>query len=388
MLFAPLYVSNECVGNCLYCGFRRDNALEQRRTLSPAEISEEVTWLIRHGYKRLLLVYGGHPKNSVEAMIEGVRAVYDTREGNGEIRRVNINAEPLSCEDFRRLQPAGIGTYQVFQETYHRETYRRMHPSGPKAHYGWRVTVWDRCLPAGIDDLGLGVLFGLYDWRWDLLALLDHARYLDRTYGVGPHTISMPRLEPAYNTPLAANPPAKVSDEDFKQLVAIIRLAVPYTGMILSTREEPQMRQECLRLGISQISAGSSVAPGGYTESHPNDENAAQFQVGDRRSLEQIMNDLCGAGYLPSFCTACYRSSRTGANFMALAKPGEIHNFCLPNALLTFQEYLLDYASAETRANGEVAIRRHLESVEQPGLRRQVEERLARMANGERDLYF
>jgi 2-iminoacetate synthase len=389
VLFAPLYISNECVGNCLYCAFRRDNTLLERRTLTPDEIQEEVRWLVSHGYKRLLLVYGEDPrKNGVDAIVEGVRAVYGTRVGEGEIRRVNVNAAPLSHEDFCKLKPAGIGTYQVFQETYHRPTYEWVHPAGPKASYDWRLTVWDRCFPSGIDDMGLGVLFGLHDWRWEVLALLDHAKYLDRTYGVGPHTISVPRIEPAFNAPLAECPPAPVSDDDFRKLIAIIRLAVPYTGMILTTRETPQMRRECLRLGISQISAGSRTSPGGYTQSHPDQEDARQFELGDHRGLDEIMRDLCDLGYLPSFCTACYRSGRTGRDFMALAKPGHIHRFCLPNALLTFQEYLLDYASPPTRQAGRRVIARGLEDIEQEHMRRQTRERLRRLEAGERDLYF
>jgi 2-iminoacetate synthase len=387
VLFAPLYVSNECVGNCLYCGYRRDNTELERRTLSEEEIGAEVRWLIDHGYKRLLLVFGEHHCNDVHAMVRATESVYRTRRGNGEIRRVNINAAPLSYEDFCVLKPAGIGTFQVFQETYHRETYRQAHPSGPKADYDWRLTVWDRCFPSGIDDMGLGVLFGLYDWRWDLLALLDHAAYLDRTYGVGPHTLSVPRLEPALNAPWANHPPAPVSDDEFKRIVALIRLAVPYTGMILSTRETPDMRRECMRLGISQISAGSRTSPGGYTDHHA-DEDERQFTIGDHRTLDEVMHDLCVMGYLPSFCTACYRSGRTGQNFMALAKPGTIHLMCLPNALLTFKEYLLDYASPTTREAGEKIIQRHLQDVRRESLRREVEERMARLAKGERDLYF
>lgn len=387
VLFAPLYVSNECVGNCLYCAFRTDNKALERKSLNSDELAADVRWLIEHGYKRLLLVYGEHPGNDVHTMVRDVKTVYATHSGNGEIRRVNINAAPLSYDDFCILKPAGIGTYQVFQETYHRETYRYVHPTGPKSVYDWRLTVWDRCYPAGIDDMGLGVLFGLYDWKWELLALLDHAAYLDRTYGVGPHTISVPRLEPAFNVPFASAPPCQVSDDDFKRIVAITRLAVPYTGMILSTRESPQMRQECLRLGISQISAGSRVSPGGYCDSHE-DEDEAQFQVGDHRSLDKIMRDLCEKGYLPSFCTACYRAGRTGQDFMALAKPGEIHHYCLPNGLLTFKEYLLDYGSEETRKAGERIIAQHLAKVEPEGLRKQTQERLQRLEKGERDLFY
>ena len=389
VLFAPLYISNECVGNCVYCAFRRDNTLLERRTLDPDEIAEEVRWLVSQGYKRLLLVFGEHPvKNNVDAMIEAVRAVYDTRVDAGEIRRVNINAAPLSHEDFCRLKPAGIGTYQVFQETYHRPTYEWAHPVGPKANYDWRLTVWDRCFPSGIDDMGLGVLFGLYDWRWEVLALLDHARHLDRTYGVGPHTISVPRIEPAFNAPAAEHPPAPVSDDDFRKLIAIIRLAVPYTGMILTTRETPEMRRECLHLGISQISAGSRTSPGGYTESHPDEEDARQFELGDHRDLDEVMRDLCDLDYLPSFCTACYRSGRTGREFMALAKPGQIHRFCLPNAILTFREYLLDYASAPTREAGQRVIAEHLVQVQQEQLRQETRERLQRLEAGERDLFY
>ncbi|MBM3475226.1 MAG: [FeFe] hydrogenase H-cluster radical SAM maturase HydG [Armatimonadetes bacterium] len=387
VLFAPLYVSNECVGNCLYCGYRRDNRELERRTLSPDEIGAEVRWLIDHGYKRLLLVFGEYHCNDVHAMVRAVEAVYETRRGPGAIRRVNINAAPLSYEDFCVLKPAGIGTFQVFQETYHRATYQQAHPSGPKANYDWRLTVWDRCFPAGTDDMGLGVLFGLHDWRWELLALLDHAAYLDRTYGVGPHTISVPRLEPALNAPWANDPPAPVSDDEFKRIVALIRLAVPYTGMILSTRETADMRRECMRLGISQISAGSRTSPGGYTDHHP-DEDERQFTIGDGRSLDEVMHDLCLMGYLPSFCTACYRAGRTGEDFMALAKPGKIHQMCLPNALLTFKEYLLDYASPATREAGERIIRGHLQDIRRASLKEQTEARLQRLEAGERDLYF
>jgi len=387
VLFAPLYVSNECVGNCLYCGYRCENRDLERRTLSEEEIGAEVRWLVDHGYKRLLLVFGEHQCNNVHAMVRAVETVYGTRHGNGEIRRVNVNAAPLSYEDFCVLKPAGIGTYQVFQETYHRETYAQAHPSGPKADYDWRLTVWDRCFPAGIDDMGLGVLFGLHDWRWELLALLDHANYLDRTYGVGPHTISVPRLEPALNAPWANDPPAPVSDDDFRKLIALIRLAVPYTGMILTTREVPAMRRECMRLGISQISAGSRTSPGGYTDDHP-DEDERQFTVGDHRTLDEVMHDLCTMGYLPSFCTACYRSGRTGEAFMALAKPGTIHQMCLPNAVLTFKEYLLDYASGQTREAGERIIAKHLNDIKRASLRAETEKRLQRLEAGERDLYF
>lgn len=387
VLFAPLYISNECVGNCLYCSFRRDNRDLERRTLDPEEVKRETRWLIEHGYKRLLLVFGDHPKNNVEHMIEGIEACYSVHAGEHDdsIRRVNVNAAPLTSEEFVQLKPAGLGTFQVFQETYHRETYERMHPIGPKANYDWRLGVWDRCLPSGIDDIGLGVLYGLYDWRWDTLAMLQHAEYLMQTYHVGPHTISTPRLEPALGSDFSTHSPWLVSDDDFKKIVAIVRMAVPYTGMILSTRERPEFRRELMELGFSQVSAGSRTSPGGYTEYNPDD--APQFEVGDHRCLDEVMRNLCEQGYLPSFCTACYRSGRTGEHFMELAKPGEIQTFCLPNALISFKEYLLDYASPETRVEGERIIAQHLPQISSDAIRRSTEDKLRRTEEGERDLF-
>lgn len=387
VLFAPLYVSNECVGNCLYCAFRRDNTELARRTLAPVEITRETEAILRGGHKRVLLVSGEHPKHNVEHLVSAVEACYAASVGEDRVRRINVNAAPLSEADFRALQPAGIGTFQVFQETYHRETYARMHPSGPKADYDWRLGVWDRCLPSGIDDVGLGVLYGLYDWRWDTLALLAHSEYLMARYGVGPHTLSVPRLEPACGSEFSTASPWRVSDLEFKRLVAILRLAVPYTGMILSTRESPEFRREVIKLGFSQISAGSRVSPGGYTEHNPDARDTRQFELGDHRGLDEVMGDLCAHDFLPSFCTACYRSGRTGHEFMELARPGEIQTFCLPNALISFREYLLDYASPETREEGERVIAEHLAQIHPPALRGQTEEMLRRTAAGERDLY-
>jgi len=390
VLFAPLYISNECVGNCLYCSFRQDNHELERRTLEPTEIRRETRWLVEHGYKRLLLVFGDHPHNSVEHIVEACEACYSVRVGEHEdrIRRVNVNAAPLTREEFEILQPAGLGTFQVFQETYHRETYERMHPTGPKSNYDWRLSVWDRCLPSGIDDMGLGVLYGLYDWRWDTLALLHHADHLMNEYRVGPHTISVPRLEPAFGSDFSTSSPWFVGDDDFKKIVAIIRMSVPYTGMILTTRERPEFRRELMELGFSQVSAGSKTSPGGYTEHNPDEEDTRQFEVGDHRDLDEVMLNLCQQGYLPSFCTACYRSGRTGEHFMELAKPGEIHTFCLPNALLSFKEYLLDFASPETLAEGQRIIAEHLPEIESDAVRRQTEEKLKRTEAGERDLYI
>ncbi len=390
VLFAPLYVSNECVGNCLYCSFRRDHTKLDRRTLNTAEIERETRWLIEHGYRRLLLVFGEHPHTRVENLVESVEAVYSVSVGEHQdrIRRVNVNAAPLSREDFEILKPAGLGTFQVFQETYHRETYERMHPDGPKADYDWRISVWDRCLPAGIDDMGLGVLYGLYDWRWDTLALLKHAEYLMDRYHVGPHTISVPRLEPAAGSEFSTNSPWMVGDDAFKKLVAIIRMAVPYTGMILTTRERSEFRSELMEIGFSQISAGSKTSPGAYTEEEDYVDDTGQFELGDHRSLDEVMLSLCEQDYLPSFCTACYRSGRTGEHFMELAKPGEIQTFCLPNALLSFKEYLLDHASPETVAEGERVITEHLAQIESDAIRRKTEEKLRRTAEGERDLFI
>ncbi|MFW5867809.1 MAG: [FeFe] hydrogenase H-cluster radical SAM maturase HydG [Armatimonadota bacterium] len=390
VLFAPLYISNECVGNCLYCSFRQDNTELDRRTLDTTEIKRETRWLIEQGYKRLLLVFGDHPHNDVDHMIAACEAVYSVSAGERDdrIRRVNVNAAPLSREEFERLQPSGLGTFQVFQETYHRETYRRMHPTGPKSRYDWRLSVWDRCLPSGIDDMGLGVLFGLYDWRWDTLALLQHAEYLMRTYRVGPHTISVPRLEPAFGSEFSTTSPWLVGDDDFKKLVAIIRISAPYTGMILTTRERPEFRRELMEIGFSQVSAGSKTSPGGYTEHNPDQDDTRQFEVGDHRGLDEVMRNLCEQGYLPSFCTACYRSGRTGEHFMELAKPGDIQTFCLPNALISFKEYLLDYASPETIAEGQRIIAQHLPQIESDAIRTQTEEKLRRTEQGERDLYI
>lgn len=390
VLFAPLYISNECVGNCLYCSFRQDNTQLDRRTLDTTEIKRETRWLVEHGYKRLLLVFGDHPHNDVEHMVAACEAVYSVSVGEHEdrIRRLNVNAAPLSREEFEILQPAGLGTFQVFQETYHRESYKRMHPTGPKSNYDWRLSVWDRCLPSGIDDMGLGVLYGLYDWRWDTLALLKHAEYLMERYRVGPHTISVPRLEPALGSEFSTKSPWLVGDDDFKKLVAIIRMTVPYTGMILTTRERPEFRRELMEIGFSQVSAGSKTSPGGYTEHNPDADDTRQFELGDHRGLDEVMLNLCEQGYLPSFCTACYRSGRTGEHFMELAKPGEIQTFCLPNALLSFKEYLLDYASPETIAEGERIIARHLPQIESEVIRKQTAEKLQRAEQGERDLYI
>jgi 2-iminoacetate synthase len=387
VFFAPLYVTNECINNCLYCAFRVANRELKRKTLSLEEIKNEVKILEAQGHKRILLVAGEHPKCGIDYLEAAIREVYKTiNERSGEIRRVNVNAAPMSVNDFKRLKAAGIGTYQLFQETYHYETYKEMHQSGPKADYFYRLSAMDRAQEAGIDDVGIGVLFGLYDYKFEVLALLYHALHLEEKFGVGPHTISVPRIEPALGAPIASAPPYPVSDFDFKKLVAIIRMAVPYTGMILSTREPPQLRHELFKLGISQISAGSSTAPGGYTE-RSNSKVAEQFSIGDHRPLHEIVKAIIKDGYYPSFCTACYRVGRTGKDFMALAKPGLIKKFCTPNSLLTFEEYMLDYGDDETKRLGEKLIKKQLKEIKDKKIKQLVKKKLEELKKGKRDLF-
>ncbi|KYH32284.1 [FeFe] hydrogenase H-cluster radical SAM maturase HydG [Neomoorella mulderi] len=388
VLFAPLYFSDYCVNNCRYCGYRRENKFERRR-LEPAELEREVRILESLGHKRLALEAGEDPVHCpLDYVLDVINRVYHITEANGNIRRVNVNIAATTVDAYRRLKEAGIGTYILFQETYHRPTYAYMHPSGPKADYDWHTTAMDRAMEGGIDDVGLGVLFGLYDYKFEVMGLLYHARHLEQTFGVGPHTISVPRLRPAYGINLE-NFPYLVNDDDFKKLVAIIRLAVPYTGMIVSTRETPELRAELLALGISQLSAGSCTGVGGYGRYYTeNSDDVPQFEIGDHRHPDEVIRDLCQRGYLPSYCTACYRRGRTGDRFMALAKTGEIQHVCQPNAILTFKEYLLDYAGPATREAGEAAIREHLAQIPSPAIRAETERRLERIAGGERDLYF
>jgi len=384
VLFAPLYVSNLCVNECRYCAFRQKNARVRRRKLTLAEIERETRALVVQGHKRVLLVAGESGARDDRAYIrDAIRTVYSVSDGKGEIRRINVNVAPMDVDAFRELKACGIGTYQVFQETYHRPTYLRVHVKGPKRDYDWRITAMDRAMEAGIDDVGIGVLFGLYDWRYEVLAMLRHIRHLEDKFGVGPHTISVPRLEPAMGSRLAGRPPHAVSDVDFLKLVAIYRLAVPYTGIIMSTREVPELRRATFELGVSQISAGSRTDPGGYSEEST---EAKQFSLGDHRLLDEVIRDVAGLGYIPSFCTACYRLGRTGQDFMDLAKPGAIKAHCAPNGLSTFKEYLDDYASPATLATGEKAIAQILEEMA-PGIRRRSEAMLDRVAGGERDVF-
>lgn len=387
VFFAPLYVSNVCANNCLYCGFRKDNKELVRRVLTPAEIQREIEILLAEGHKRVLVVAGEHPTLSgIEYIETAVKAVYDTQVGNASIRRVNVNCAPLSVEDFKRLKATGIGTYQCFQETYHLETYQKMHPSGPKKDYLYRLHAPSRAMEAGIDDVGIGALFGLTDYKFEVMSVLTHSQYLDKTYGIGPHTLSVPRLEPALNAPAANTPPYAIQDDDMRRIVSCLRLAVPYTGIILSTRERAEFRNELIGLGVSQVSAGSRTSPGGYYDAKAHAPEAEQFCIGDDRSLSEVMCQLCHDNYIPSFCTACYRTGRTGERFMGLAKHGDIHKMCGPNALLSLKEYLIDYAEGDTRVEGERVLAECLQDLPED-LRKTTEKMLARVEAGERDVY-
>jgi 2-iminoacetate synthase len=391
VLFAPLYIGNLCVNDCAYCGFRRSNEDAVRRTLEGREVRAQVAALERKGHKRLILVFGEHPHYAPEFIAETVRQVYAVREGHGEIRRVNINAAPLDHQGYEIVKASGIGTYQVFQETYHHETYAGVHPRGTlKSDYLWRLDALDRAYESGCDDVGIGALFGLYDWRFEVLGLVSHARHLAEKFGCGPHTISFPRLRPASNVELDGA--YHVGNLDFKRLVAILRLSVPYTGLILTARETAELRRDLMAFGVSQIDAGSRVELGGYTEAGDAQQQVIereQFQLGDIRSLDEVIRELLTFGYIPSFCTSCYRLGRTGEQFMEFAIPGFIEQFCTPNALITLQEYLVDYASPETRTLGESLISRELDWVEDGGGKRALLDRLRRITDGgERDFYI
>ncbi|TBW36088.1 [FeFe] hydrogenase H-cluster radical SAM maturase HydG [Siculibacillus lacustris] len=385
VLFAPLYFSNICTNECVYCAFRRSNRDLVRKILTLEEIAAEAAALIDQGHKRVLLIGGeAFPKDGFRYILDAISTIYGVKRERGEIRRINVNLAPLSTDEFRLLKGAGIGTYQLFQETYDRELYGRVHVDGRKADFDWRATAIDRAMNAGIDDVGLGVLFGLGDWRFEMLALMQHISHLEDVFGVGCHTISVPRMEPAVGSEMASHPPHPVSDDDFKKIVAVLRLAVPYTGLIMSTRETAEMRRATFALGVSQISGGSRTNPGGYAT--PEDEDAAQFERGDHRDLDAVVRDIAEGGRIPSFCTACYRMGRTGHDFMDLARPGLIREMCGPNGLSSFAEYLLDYGSEETRAAGDRAIDAEIASME-PRIRRYSETMVAKVRAGKRDVF-
>lgn len=387
VMFAPLYLSNYCVNSCVYCPYHAKNKSIPRKKLSQEEIRREVIALQDMGHKRLALETGEHPvENPIEYILESIRTIYSIHHRNGDIRRVNVNIAATTVENYRKLKEAGIGTYILFQETYNRKNYEALHPTGPKSDYAWHTEAMDRARQGGLDDLGIGVLFGLTGYRYDFVGLMMHAEHMEAALGVGPHTISVPRIRPADDI----NPDEfadAVPDDKFLHIVAVIRCAVPYTGMIISTRESPKVRERVLDLGISQISGASRTSVGGYTREE-RDEETAQFNLADRRTLDEVVSWLMELGYIPSFCTACYRAGRTGERFMKICKSGKIQDCCTPNALLTLKEYLLDYATPETRALGEAVLKKEIGKLENPALRKAVCEDLEKLENGTRDLRF
>lgn len=389
VLFAPFYIGNECVNDCQYCAFRVSNQDTERRTLNPEEIREQVKCLEDQGHKRLILVFGEHPDYDADFMAEVIREVYSVKSGHGEIRRVNINAAPLDLEDFRKVKEAGIGTYQIFQESYHHPTYAEMHPANTrKGDFLYRLDSLDRAMEAGCDDVGIGALFGLYDWRYEVLGLVTHSLHLQERFGVGPHTISFPRLRSACGVKMDNK--WQVNDYDFQRIIATLRLAVPYTGLICTARETPEIRRKVMEFGVSQIDAGSRIELGGYTESGDAQiMEREQFSLGDIRPLDEIIRELLEDGYLPSFCTACYRLGRTGEHFMEFAIPGFIKRYCTPNAISTLEEYLLDYASPETKAAGKELISEELSRMDDSPRKKELIKRLEELRTSDkRDLYF
>jgi len=386
VMFAPLYLSNYCINECRYCPYHGSNKHIARKQLSQEDIIKEVIALQDMGHKRLALETGEDPEHCpIEYVLESIKTIYSIKHKNGAIRRVNVNIAATTVENYRKLKEAGIGTYILFQETYHKPTYEYLHPKGPKHNYAYHTEAMDRAMEAGIDDVGLGVLFGLNLYKYDFVGLLMHAQHLEDAMGVGPHTISVPRIRPADDVNLNEYSNA-VPDEIFEKIVAILRIAVPYTGIIMSTRESEKTRARCLKLGVSQISGGSSTSVGGYVEKEK--ENTAQFEVNDTRTLDEIVNWLIRLGYIPSFCTACYREGRTGDRFMRLVKSGAIANVCQPNALMTLKEYLEDYASEDTKARGEKMIADEVERLQNPDVKRIVKEHLSELNQGKRDFRF
>ena len=388
VLFAPLYIGNYCANNCSYCGFKAANKDIVRKTLMKNELIREVQTLEDHGHKRLILVFGEHQTYSAEFIADTVKAVYEIKSGPGEIRRVNINAAPQDIDGFKMIHEAGIGTYQIFQETYHRETYRRVHESGRKRNFDWRLTSLDRAQEAGIDDVGIGALFGLYNWRFEVLGLIRHVNHFETVYNVGPHTISFPRIQ--FAAEMQLDPKYFVNDDDFTKLVAVLRLAVPYTGMILTARESSEIRDQVLQFGVSQIDGGTNIELGGYSEEneHLQNLNREQFQINDNRSLNEVIHELLETGYIPSFCTACYRMGRTGEHFMEFAVPGFVKKLCSPNAILTLAEYLEDYAPQETKEIGYKLIDEKVAELAVETNVNSLKSKLELVKQGQRDLYF
>ncbi len=388
VLFAPLYLSNHCINGCTYCPYHAKNKNIVRKKLTQDQIRREVIALQDMGHKRLLLEAGEHPRhNPIEYILECIDTIYSIKHKNGAIRRVNINIAATTVENYKKLHEAGIGTYQLFQETYHKEQYQLLHPKGPKSDYAYHTEAMDRAMEGGIDDVGLGVLFGLTHCRYDFVGLLMHAEHLEATWGVGPHTISVPRICPADDIDPHTFTNA-VPDELFLKIVALIRLAVPYTGMIISTRESARVRGKCLEVGVSQISGGSRTSVGGYVIEEEKEDNSAQFETSDRRTLDEVVKWLLDGGYLPSWCTACYRAGRTGDRFMELAKTGEIATYCQANAIMTLKEYLEDYARPETREAAKAVIEAEIPKIPHEKIRKASIIRLERIEDGERDFRF
>ncbi len=396
VLFAPVYTGNYCVNNCVYCGFRASNRHLNRVVLTREQIETQAKLLLAQGHKRLLIICGESPKTDLAYTLDSIAACYGVEVAGAKVRRINVELAPMEVDAFRALKKANIGTYVCFQETYDPELYAAAHPSGPKADYKNRLYVMDRAMEGGCDDVGLGALFGLGDWRYELAGMLEHAKHLEEAYGCGPHTVSVPRIEHAAGAPAAEVVPNPVSDDDFKKIVAILRVTLPYVGIILSTRERTSFRKELMAYGVSQISAGSRTDPGGYDEDGrdadaekdaPGAGSSGQFSLGDTRNLEETISDLIDDGYVPSFCTGCYRRGRTGADFMDIAKPGLIKEFCLPNGLVSFSEYLHDYAAPETRAKG-LALIEAMKADAVPKTRPYLDKALADTAAGKRDLYL
>lgn len=388
VMFAPLYLSNYCINSCVYCPYHVKNKHICRKKLTQEEIKKEVIALQDMGHKRLALETGEDPVNNpIEYVLDSIKTIYSIKHKNGAIRRVNVNIAATTVENYTKLKEAGIGTYILFQETYHKENYEKLHPAGPKHDYAYHTEAMDRAMEGGIDDVGLGVLFGLNMYRYDFTGLLMHAEHLEAYKGVGPHTISVPRIRPADDID-PANFSNAISDDIFAKIVAVLRISVPYTGLIISTRESVKTRERVLQYGVSQISGASRTSVGGYAEEEPEEENSAQFDVNDNRTLDQVVNWLLQLGYVPSFCTACYREGRTGDRFMRLVKSGQIANCCLPNALMTLEEYLQDYASDDTKQKGVSVIQKELENITNQLVRQRTAERIGKIKEGERDFRF
>lgn len=388
VMFAPLYLSNYCINGCVYCPYHGQNKHIRRKKLTQEEIKQEVIALQDMGHKRLALETGEDPKmNPIEYVLESIKTIYSIKHKNGAIRRVNVNIAATTVENYKKLKDVGIGTYILFQETYNKKSYEELHPTGPKSDYAYHTEAMDRAMEAGIDDVGCGVLYGLENYKYDFVGILMHAKHLEDTYGCGPHTISVPRIRPADDIDPETFDNG-VPDDVFKRIIAVLRIAVPYTGMIMSTRESQEMRREALEIGITQISGGSKTSVGGYVEEEAEEDNSAQFDVSDTRTLGEVVDWLIGIGYVPSFCTACYREGRTGDRFMSLLKAGQISNICQPNAMMTLTEFLEDYASPETKKKGEELIAKRLEMIPNEKVRELTREHIENIKIGKRDFRF